>query len=154
VTPLTDRPTRARIAWTAAAVYAVVLTYLLLAPQPLWFLGAPGRVVDRTLEQIIAACLQHGLAYMVLAGLLMWACRSRHAVWQAACLVLAVGHGLSTECLQHFIPHRYCEWPDGLANAVGVGLGWLAALLLFRMASHKSKKASGGPLVTLRSPVG
>jgi VanZ family protein len=154
VTPSVDRLISARVARTAAAAYAVVLTYLLLAPYPLEFLGVSGRAVERTIDQIITACLQHGLAYMVLAWLLMWACRSRHAVWQAACLVFAVGHGLSTEWLQHFIPHRYCEWPDGLANAVGVGLGWLGALLLFRMASHQSEKASESPIATLMSPIG
>jgi VanZ family protein len=153
VTPFSGRLTPGRIALTAAAAYAVLLTYLLLAPYPLGFLGGLGRAVERTIGQIVAACLQHGLAYMVLGGLLLWACRSTRTSWQAVCLVLAVGHGLSTEWLQRFIPHRYCEWPDGLANAVGVGLGWLAALLVLRWAGNHSRNAAESPSATAKTPV-
>ena len=129
---LSDPATRRRTAWTAVVVYALVLTCLLAGPRALWFLGHTGQDIEQTVDRTVAGVLQHVLAYAVFGCLLDWALRgesgSRQLVWTS----LAIGHGIATEAIQWFVPLRYCDWMDGLANVVGVGLGWLAATRLLR----------------------
>ncbi|MFH1924586.1 MAG: right-handed parallel beta-helix repeat-containing protein [Planctomycetota bacterium] len=145
--PVTATPTRT--AWIAAAVYAVVLTYLLLAPHPLWLFGVPGQAVEETIDRSIAGYVQHALAYALLASLLAWACRTESASRQATWALLAVGHGALAECLQSFIPHRYADWPDGLANALGVGVGWLAVSLMLRAGNKPARESVACLLLAL-----
>ncbi|HUT89218.1 MAG TPA: VanZ family protein [Thermoguttaceae bacterium] len=131
---LLDNATSTRTAWIAVLVYTVVITYLLLAPHPLWLLGASGQDIERTIDRTIAGFVQHVLAYALLACLLAWASRKAYGTPQFSWAVLAIGHGIGTELLQYFIPPRYCDWPDGLANTLGVAFGWLAAVWILRAA--------------------
>ena len=127
-----DRTTIARVAWSAVLVYAFLLTYLLLTPHPLWLLGGSGQVIQEAVDRTISGYIQHGLAYVVLGYLLVRASRTISGSWQILWALAAVGHGIVAEWLQCFVPHRFCDWTDGLANTLGVGLGWLVACLQYR----------------------
>jgi len=124
--------TIARVVWGAVLAYAVLLTYLLLAPHPLWLLGYPGRVIETAVDGTLSGYLQHGLAYAVLAWLLVLASRTGRGSWRVACVLLALAHGILAEWLQGFVPGRYSIWPDGLANVVGLAAGWVAASWILR----------------------
>jgi len=129
---LPERLIISRTACTAVIVYAVVLTYLLLTPSPLWFLGVSGQVIETAVDRTLVGYVQHGLAYSLLACLLIWATRFVTAYWQAVWMLVAMAHGIAAEWLQCFVPYRHVEWSDGMANALGVGLGWLCASLILR----------------------
>ena len=131
---LLDNATSTRAAWIAVLIYTVVFTYLLLAPHPLWLFGTPGRDLERTIDATLAGFVQHMFPYVLLACLLAWASRKTYGSPQFFWAALAIGHGIGTEMLQYLIPHRYCHWPDGLANVLGVSLGWLAAVSILRAA--------------------
>lgn len=121
-------------------IYTVVLTYLLLRPDPLWLLGASGQDIERTIDRTIAGFVQHVLAYALLACLLAWASRTTCGSLRLSWAVLAIGHGIGAELLQHFIPRRYCDWPDGLANTLGVAFGWLAAVWILRATGKPARE--------------
>ena len=125
---LHKRVTISRTAWTAVLVYAVVLTYLLLTPSPLWFLGVSGQGIEAAVDRTLMGYVQHGLAYSLLACLLVWATRTIMGYWQTVWMLAATAHGIAAEWLQCFVPYRHVHWPDGMANALGVGFGWLCAL--------------------------
>ena len=130
--PYADSTAIARAAWGAALAYAVLLTYLLLTPHPLWLLGYTGRVIETTVDGTISGYIQHGLAYAVLAWLLVSASRTASGSWQIACVLLALAHGILAEWLQGFVPARHSIWPDGLANVVGLAAGWVTASWILR----------------------
>ena len=129
---LPERPTISRTAWTIVLVYAVVLTYLLLTPSPLWFLGVSGQAIEATVDRTLVGYVQHGLAYSLLACLVVWATRSTMGYWQAVWMLVATAHGIAAEWLQCFVPYRHVQWSDGMANALGVALGWLCASFVLR----------------------
>ena len=130
--PLPERPNISRAAWTAVLVYAAVLTYLLLTPSPLWFLGGSGQVIEAAVDRTLVGYVQHGLAYSLLACLVVWATRTIMGYWQAVWILGATAHGIAAEWLQCYVPYRDGHWSDGMANALGVGLGWLCASLILR----------------------
>ena len=134
------RLTISRTAWTVVVIYAVVLTYLLLTPSPLWLLGVSGRVIEAAVDRTLAGYVQHGLAYSLLACLLVWATRPIMGCWQAVWMLAATAHGIAAEWLQCFIPYRVGDWADGMSNALGVGLGWLCASLI----QVQARGADGG----------
>ena len=130
MTLFVERMTDNRTAWVAVAAYAAMLTYLLLTPHPLWFLGDSGRTIEDVVDRTVWGYAQHALAYSILGCLLVWASRSTSSPRQLLWMLLAMLHGLTAEWLQGFVPHRYADWTDGVANVLGIGLGWLAALLM------------------------
>ena len=129
--------TRVRVAWSAVLVYAVLLTYLLLTPHPLWFLRVSGQAIERTVDHSISGYLQHALAYALLGWSLAWVSRTASGPRQWSWVALAMGHGMAAEWLQRFVPHRYSSWPDGLANILGVALGALTASLILQNRSRR-----------------
>ena len=126
-----DSTTIARAAWAAALAYAVLLTYLLLTPHPLCLLGDTGLVIEKTVDRTISGYIQHGLAYALLGYLLVWASRTTDGSRQLLWVLAAVGHGIVAESLQYFVPHRFADWTDGVANTLGVGLGWVVGWLQY-----------------------
>ena len=121
-----------------AATYAMALTYLLLAPVPLWFLGQPGGELQQAIDSSLSDLIQHATAYGLLGVLAVWAVESaggpRGWLWLAAVPV----HGMAAEILQYFVPQRFFGWPDMAANlvgaAAGIALGTGAAALFRRFA--------------------
>jgi VanZ family protein len=133
---------RRRVAQGAVVAYVLLLTYLLLAPHPLWCLGVAGRTIERTVDLTLAGCLQHAAAYALLGASLAWVCGRASAAWQWGWLLLAMGHGVAMEWLQRFFPHRFSGWPDALANVSGVAFGALAGLLILRHRSRAERKSA------------
>lgn len=115
-------------AWSFAAGYGVVLTYLLLTPIPLWFLGAEGETIEEGVDLTLGDWMQHGLAYGLFAVLMLNAVGP--ATWRRSfgTLVFVVLYGVGTEWVQGFIPRRTCSGVDALANLAGV---LIAAALFF-----------------------
>ena len=131
-----------RVAWSAVTVYGALLTYFLLAPHPLWMFGLAGHAVEQAVDRTVVGYVQHGLTYALLAWLLVWASRTTSRSPHVAWCLLALGHGIVTEWLQTFIPERCSDWPDGLANTLAVGLGWLSAILILRIVTRTPAKAT------------
>jgi VanZ family protein len=134
--PQHDETAPVWLAFAPALLYGMLLTYLVLAPSPWWFLGATGASVEESVDRALADWIQHGTAYAILTGLLLAATALARKPWTVACLAVALGHGMLTEWLQGFIPRRCCCWPDLAANAAGVGIG-AACLLLVLTAGRR-----------------
>ena len=120
--------------WCGAVVaYFLLLSYLLLTPHPLWFMGTAGEAAEETVDSTLADYAQHALAYAVLGGLITLATVGKSFRIRCGWLTAAAAHGVLCEVLQHFIPHRHFGAHDALANAVGVMGGWAMAMLLCRL---------------------
>lgn len=134
-----------RLLWTAAAAYTPLLTYLLLAPHPLWFLGDDdnGVATEEIIDQTVSGYAQHGLTYAVLGFILVKAAATGTGPRAGVCALLAMFHGATAECLQYFIPHRYFDGYDALANAAGVLVGWCVAHWSFCCSCNSIKRPSG-----------
>lgn len=74
----------------------------------------------------------HLLGFAVLAGLGCLAWPSRAPGVMASLLA----YGALIEGLQALTPHRWAEWADLLADALGVALGWLLAQVLGRVGAR------------------
>lgn len=83
----------------------------------------------------ISATSGHSIGYAILAGLLLRALaggRFSGVTWRRACaaIILATAYGASDEFHQSFVPGRYADRHDVLADctgaALGVAAGWLA----------------------------
>lgn len=62
--------------------------------------------------------------------------------WRVA--VALVAYGGAIELLQMGVPGRSAEWGDLLADAIGVGLGWVVgSALLHGLDRHLARAASG-----------
>ncbi len=122
-----------RLWWGAVAAYFLLLSYLLLTPHPLWFMGTAGEAAEETVDSTLADYAQHALAYAVLGGLITLATVGKSLRFRCGWLTAAAAHGVFCEVLQHFIPHRHFGAHDALANAVGVMAGWGFAMLLCRL---------------------
>ncbi len=115
---------------TIVSLYALALTYLLLAPDPLWIFGVWGDSVERTVDRTLADYVQHGLCYSIFTLLLLWSARSTGPITSSkltCCAVIALTHGLLTEFLQRFVPQRDFSTLDIAANAIGVLMIWFVA---------------------------
>ncbi|TWU12615.1 VanZ like family protein [Symmachiella macrocystis] len=119
--------------WGAVVAYFLLLSYLLLTPHPLWFMGTAGAAAEETVDSTLADYAQHALAYAVLGGLITLATVGKTFRLRCGWLTAAAAHGVLCEILQHFIPHRHFGAHDALANAVGVMGGWAIAMLLCRL---------------------
>ena len=101
-----------------------------------------GLVVEEYLDHTISDYLQHGIAYAILAFLLLWAVGPTSRPSAIVCVSLAIGHGTVMEWSQQFIPHRYFERSDLLANMLGVGVGSCAAVIVLSLF-HRRKTVNG-----------
>ncbi len=111
-------------AWVlAVATAAVALAVLVagLSPEP-----PPG-------TELASDSVWHGLAYLVLAGLVSRTAAAMGAgrgVAAAAAFAFALGHGALLEVLQRFTVTRTPELRDLAADAVGAAVGVVLAALL------------------------
>ncbi|MCH7989959.1 MAG: VanZ family protein, partial [Planctomycetes bacterium] len=115
---------------TATALYGLLVTYLLLAPHPLWIFGEWGDNVERSVDRTLADYVQHGVCYSIFMLLLLWSARTRGPFTNlklACCAALVICHGLLTEFLQMFIPQRDFSVFDIAANTTGVVAIWFIA---------------------------
>lgn len=109
--------------WLAAGVVVLMLLALFIGgaqPQAVGLFSAPWDKVA------------HGLYFFVLAFLLA-RFFSFSALWV---VVLALLVAVADETHQMFLPGRVASWDDGLADAVGVGLGLVALKVLGIMSQR------------------
>ena len=98
-----------------SVAYWLLVTFLLLAPDPLALLGitrGPGPPGGR---------MEHFLLFWVLAFLV---CASRPPLRWGPLACLLVGYALLTETLQVFVPTRTVELLDYAENLLGLAAGW------------------------------
>lgn len=138
---MTARVRPAWVHWAPAATWA--LTLFILSAQPR-LPQPPGGLTDKH---------SHALAYGLLAiaslhGLVQgrWRCVDGRAATLA--VLLAVGYGVSDEWHQSFVPGRFSDWGDVLADALGAaaaaGLAWAWAILLRRRELRRSRRHTDG----------
>ena len=123
---LLDRPDVQRgMAWLLLVLIAVI-TYLALSP-------APPKQMNLGWDK-----LNHLSAFATLAllGRLAW---PRHSF---AVLLALLAYGAAIEVLQGLVPGRSGEWPDLLADALGLLLGSLASWALRRLLRPSPRKAN------------
>ena len=121
-----------RIRWSLTGIYFLVLSYSLLAPAPLWFLGAFEPAVEDALIHRVADYWQHLMAFQLLAMLVCWARAPSHSPAAHICLLALFGYALLSETLQYLIPGRSWESHDLLANILGILAGWWIGATLRR----------------------
>jgi VanZ family protein len=83
-------------------------------------------------DKLVHALAYAGLGFLTLVGLYV------HQRWKATrgnqllVLFFCLLFGVSLECVQGaFVPGRMFEFPDMIANTVGLGLGWLIYSFIF-----------------------
>jgi VanZ family protein len=112
-----------------ALIWLVIVTWLSVIPN----LQLP------PMEFVASDKVGHTAAYFLLCFLCLWGLSRRNPgrspdKKQALYVMLfCAGYGVLMEFVQYFfIPGRYCEFYDMVANALGAVLGWLAFRLLFQ----------------------
>ncbi len=113
------RRTRLGAAWG----YALLLTYLLVAPAPLAPFGEWGIDTEQAFDRTLSSYFQHLIAYCGFVCIVWWSVPpiSRRAVRELIGGVVL--HSLVFEGVQYFVPRRHCDWADLLCNLAGVALG-------------------------------
>ena len=129
-----------RFLWSLLLLYWLLLTNLLLAPQPWWYLGHFESDVQQLVERNLADYIQHLLAFSLLA---VFAWGARASTSRPSVLLLLTGLGLYAilaELLQMWIPGRTCQWLDIACNLTGIAVGWMLSVLLAQR--HDSGQAN------------
>ena len=121
-----------------AVAYLLLLTYALLTPRPLWAFGKTGDAAEESVDMTFPGFSQHAAAYAILACLLLAAFGTSSRRAQLGCVLSAALHGSLMEGLQYFVPLRYCDLPDAVANLVGVGIGWLIAVVSWAVIRRRN----------------
>lgn len=107
-------------------VYWIALTYLLLAPDPMWFLSMPDGMDDpHSLN--LPDLVQHFLALGLLGVLLT--CQMNRQSMTSLSFGIAVAYSIGTELVQMFVPDRFASVLDVLANLSGLATGWVVVQL-------------------------
>ena len=121
--------------WALTGIYVLALSHTLLAPSPLWYLGAFEPAVEAAMARSIADYWQHLLAFQLLAMLVCWARSPGNSPGTPVYLVALIGYALLTESLQSIIPGRSWELHDLVANLLGILAGWWLGITLRRWSS-------------------
>ncbi len=112
-------------------LYWTALTYLLLSPDPLWFLsGTDG--VDEAYTLSVPDLVQHFLVFGLLGLLLTFEMDSDRLL--SLTLGVAVAYSFGTELVQLFVPGRFASALDIFANLLGLAVGWGAVQFLRSLA--------------------
>ena len=123
-------------------IYVIGLSYLTLAPDPWWIFGSPGRSAEQTFDSTLADYVQHAIVYSVLGVLLAATSRvSKRSLPRL--FVLGLCHAVGSESLQHWIPPRSCSAVDGLANIVGLVVGWILVQILLAINCRALRSSEG-----------
>lgn len=119
-----------------ALLYLAMLSWMLLAPDPWLVFGEGGDRLAETASRTVADYFQHAGAFLlltILADLALHVTRKDRLALGAA---LLLGYAVFTEFAQTWIPDRQFQWPDLLANLLGITSGLLLAHLLHRSTSR------------------
>ncbi len=112
----------------ACILYWCVLTFLLLTPNPLGWIG-----LSRLPGPLASGLGVHFLLFSALAVLAFAAQWPRRA--GRTLLIALLAYALASETLQWFVPRRVVEWSDYLENFLGVAAGWLLYTLAQRLVA-------------------
>ena len=127
-----------RVLWSLLVVYWIFLTALLLTPEPWRYLSDFGTPIQELVERTLADYARHFLAFSLLATLAWTARASTNCPSAIILLASLLSYAILTEAVQGFIPDRFFQWLDILANTVGIAVGWnLPAQLARRRASRR-----------------
>lgn len=89
----------------------------------------------------------HFLGYVALGSLLMWwrLHNSSVSIAVAMCQAIFLGslYGLADELHQYFVPNRYADPVDWVADTLGSAVGAIAVLALFLVFSKRSGLREG-----------
>ncbi|MGH7199555.1 MAG: VanZ family protein [Planctomycetaceae bacterium] len=132
---------RSRLLAAAAVAYVLILTYLLLAPHPLWIFGGSGKVAERTVDRSLSGSVQHLIAYGILGALCPMLGGPLRRSPVLPLLAGAAVHAAACEALQALIPAREYDWTDLAANLIGVLSGAIIGYLA--SVSFKLPAAAG-----------
>jgi hypothetical protein len=132
-------------------MYAVLLTYLLLTPEPLFLFGSAAGEIHGAVDGTVSTYMQHTLAYAVLMAFLVWMSSVRSGPSVFVCINFAAGHALLTEGLQILVPGRHGDLWDLVADFAGMAVVLASAgiaVALQRFLVQESLRAeSAGPEV-------
>lgn len=118
-------PPAIRLAVVIAA--CVVLTSVLLVPDPARLLGWFAIRGSREIYQRTPDWMQHFAAYLLFSVLLQWYAAGK-ARWFVPMLAgFAIVHAAATEYLQRFVPDRTSDLRDLVVNFAGIASGLLVA---------------------------
>jgi VanZ family protein len=107
-----------------AGIYVVVLSWMMLAPQPWIIFGKQQDSVPLvSAASTLPDYLQHLGAFMLLACLAQMAVRGGPVNRLSLRASLLVGYALFVETAHTWIPQRTFQWSDLIANLAGVLLG-------------------------------
>jgi hypothetical protein len=139
LTPFLSRTLREPVAAVLFGGYFIVLTLLLLCPNPYRLAAvASGAVGVLTLLEPVA----HFVGFAMLTTFTLLAFRS--APQAAVCLGLS-GYASLTELLQRLIPPRTAEWGDWFQDIGGIAMvilvGWLIGAF-YRTLRHVGEEES------------
>jgi VanZ family protein len=110
-------------------VWRALLVLLLVAVSYLSLTPAPPQTIDLGWDKLNHLAAFSALAIAASLGF-PTARRTRLLL-----LFLIFGYGGLIEALQQFVPGRFCEWGDLLADSLGIGLGALMASVVVRTVS-------------------
>ncbi len=120
-------------------MYWIALTYLLLAPEPFWFLsGTEGTNDSYALS--VPDLIQHFLVFGLLGLLLASQLEANKLLSRT--LRFAVIYAIATEFVQFFVPDRFASVADVLANLSGLVIGWGTVQFLRSMTSLRRVRTS------------
>ena len=121
-----------------ALLYLALLSWMLLAPDPWIVFGAGGDRLAETASRTVADYFQHAGAFLLLAILADLALHVTRKDRLALGAALLLGYAVFTEVAQTWIPDRQFQWPDLLANLLGITSG----LLLSRLFHSSTSRAT------------
>ncbi|MCY4019212.1 MAG: VanZ family protein [Chloroflexi bacterium] len=126
--------------WTAAIVWSVWITILLIQPEadPIINLGLPSGP-QTFLRELFFTCM-HVLAFAITCALWQWALSASMQIRASIALacIIAIVLGASTEYLQTLSPDRYPSWTDLIADCYGsLQAAWF---IWRRSADHRRDK--------------
>ena len=122
------------------AAYCVLMTVLLLIPNPLGLLG---------IRRIASGSGGSGVHLVIFTVLTVLVLASRWPIGSLLLAGLLVGYAIATELLQLLVPMRALEPYDMVENllglAAGAGIWWLAQRRPFRRTGDEEGELPDGP---------
>jgi VanZ family protein len=128
------------VALLASLCYGLLLTVLLLVPNPAALVGLPEVPIFPWGKFGI-----HLIAFTVLGFLANSTRWPKRPCWPL--LVFLAVYGITTESLQLFVPHRSARVMDGIENILGIAAGSVIYWLLLRLMQPFLKRDLAASLV-------
>ncbi len=119
-----------------ALLYLALLSWMLLAPDPWIVFGERGDRLAEQASRTVADYFQHAGAFLLLTILADRAMHITGTDRSGFRVAMLLSYAVFTETAQAWIPDRQFQWPDLLANLLGITGGSLLAHLLHPSTSR------------------